>query len=148
MAVSQPAPSTTTTTSPTTAPTLQDYGQLLHADFPNYPETRPWSIPVELNDAAHLIFNEPIYVCSRGDLWITRSDADPLPIVLARASGESEHIVDRPIAYIIWALNRRGIWESSAVCWNDRGFEIVSSSGTQQIFMEPSLSVGPGHDLG
>jgi hypothetical protein len=133
VAVSQPAPATTTTTAPATVPTLQDYGQLLHADFPNYPETRPWSIPVELNDAAHLIFSEPLYVCSRGDLWITRFDADPLPIVLARASGESEHIVDRPIVYIIWSLNHRGVWESSAVCPNDHGCEIVSPSGTQPI---------------
>jgi hypothetical protein len=131
---SRPAPSTAVVpTIPTTLVTLQSYGRLLHTDFPNYPETRPWSIPVELNDAAHLVFSEPIYVCSRGDLWITRPDADPLPIVLARAAGESEHLVDRRIAYIIWALNHRGVWEPSAVCRSNPGFEIVSAAGVEPI---------------
>ena len=116
-----------------TAPSLQTYGQLLHADFSNYPETRPYSVPVDLSDAAHLILREPIYVCSRGDLWITRSGADALPVVLARAAGESEHLVDRPIEFVVWSLNRRGAWESSAVCRDDGGFEIVSAKGVQRI---------------
>jgi len=134
VASSRPATiASTTAIAPTTTPTLQTYGQLLHSDYPNYPETRPWSIPVELSDAAHLVFNEPVYVCSRGDLWITRADADPLRVVLARAAGESEHLVARRIAYIIWTLNRRGAWEPSAVCPKDRGFEIVSATGSQPI---------------
>jgi hypothetical protein len=133
VAVSQPAPTTIAATAPATAPTIQDYGQLLHADYPNYPVTRPWSVPVDLSDAAHIIFKEPVFVCSRGDLWITRPDADPLPTVLARASGESEHLVDRPITYIIWTLNRRGVWEPSAVCPTNTGFEIISQTTTQLI---------------
>jgi hypothetical protein len=114
-------------------PVIQTYGQLLHADLANYPDTRPWAIPVNLSDAAHLILREPIYVCSRGDLWITRPDADPLPTVLARAAGESEHLVNRPIQYIIWSINRRGLWEPSAICRSGDGFEIVSATDTRPI---------------
>jgi hypothetical protein len=114
----------------TQAVVIQTYGQLLHADLPNYPDTRPWAIPVDLSDAAHLILREPLYVCSRGDLWITRSDADPLPMVLARAANESEHIVDRPIEYIVWSLNRRGSWEASAICRAGDGFQLISATGT------------------
>jgi hypothetical protein len=129
----QPAPTTVAATVPATVSTLQTYGQVLHADFAHYPETRPWPIPVDLTDAAHLIFRESIYICSRGDLWITRSDADALPAVLARGSGESEHIVNRQFAYIIWALDRHGIWQPSAICRKASGFEIVSATATQAI---------------
>jgi hypothetical protein len=139
-AITQPFPATTQSIATAAeakpaapAPTLQTYGQLLHADLPNYPETRPWGIPVELNDAAHLILDEPIYVCSRGDLWITCAGADPLPVVLARAAGESEHLVDRRIAYVVWALDRRGLWEPSAVCLKNDGYEIVSATDRRAI---------------
>jgi hypothetical protein len=131
---SLPATEASVASVPSTQPVvIQTYGQLLHADLANYPDTRPWAVPVDLNDAAHLILREPIYLCSRGDLWITRPDADPLPIVLARAAGESEHIVDRSIAYIIWSLDRRGLWEPSAICRNGEGFEIVSINDRRPI---------------
>jgi hypothetical protein len=131
---SPPVTQPTTATIPSTQPVaIQTYGQLLHADLANYPDTRPWAIPVDLNDAAHLILREPIYVCSRGDLWITHPDADPLPVVLARAANESEHIVNRPIDYIIWSLNRRGFWEPSAICRSGDGFQLVSATSTVSI---------------
>jgi hypothetical protein len=122
-------------TGPATEPALviRTYGQLLHAELPNYPDTRPWAVPVELSDAAHLVLNEPVYVCSRGDIWITRPDADPLPVVLGRAAGESEHLVDRPIEYIIWSINRRGLWEPSAICRKGDGFELISATSSRPI---------------
>lgn len=131
---SLPATEASGASMPSTQPAvIQTYGQLLHADLANYPDTRPWAVPVDLNDAAHLILREPIYVCSRGDLWITCPDADPLPIVLARAAGESEHLVDRSISYIIWSLNRRGLWEPSAICRNGDGIEIISAKDRRPI---------------
>jgi len=133
VAITQPSPATTQSAATVPVPPLQTYGQLLHLDLPNYPDTRPWGVPVELNDAAHLVLNEPIYVCSRGDLWITCAGAEPLPVVLARAAGESEHLVDRRIAYVVWALDRRGIWQPSAVCRKNEGYEIVSATDRRPI---------------
>ncbi|HEY1923394.1 MAG TPA: hypothetical protein VGG44_11645 [Tepidisphaeraceae bacterium] len=129
----QSAPSTMAATTPSTRSSMRNYGQVLHADLKNYPDTQPWAVPVDLSDAAHIILNEPTYVCSRGDLWITRPDADPLPQVLARAPGESEHIVDRAIAYIIWSMDRRGAWTPSAVCKQNDGYEIVGAKSVQAI---------------
>ena len=132
VASSQPTATQATTT--TTAPiTIQTYGQLLHADLHNYPDTRPWGMPVDLTDAAHIILHEPIYICSRGDLWLTRPDADPLPTVLARAANESEHIVDRQISYVIWTPDHHGVWQPAAICPTPAGFEIVSPKSTQAI---------------
>jgi hypothetical protein len=132
VASSQPATTQSVATT-TTAPTIQTYGQLLHADLHNYPTTQPWGTPVDLADAAHIILNEPTYVCSRGDLWITRPDADPLPIALARAVNETEHIVDRPVSYIIWTPDLRGVWHPSAVCPTDNGYEIITPKITVPI---------------
>ncbi len=133
----RPAAATSLVTSPSpatrTALAIETYGQLLHADLANYPDARPWAIPVDLADAAHLILREPIYVGSRGDLWITCRDADPLPAVLARAANESEHLIDRPVQYIVWSIDRRGLWEPSAICRNGDGFELVSATDTRPI---------------
>jgi hypothetical protein len=125
------SPASVPATHPTTR--IETYGQLLHADLPNYPTTRPWPIPVDLPDAAHVILREPVYVCSRGDLWITRPDADPLPQVLARATNESEHLIDRQISYIVWSLNSRGMLQASAICSTRDGYELVSASAARSI---------------
>jgi hypothetical protein len=118
-----------TTTAPATAPVaVEDYGGVLHADLANYPATQPWDSPVDLPDAAHIILHEPIYVCSRGDLWIVRPDADPLPTVLARAGNETEHIIDRPVQYIVWTIDRKGNWQARAICWNGNEFVLVSET--------------------
>jgi hypothetical protein len=115
-------------TMPATAPVvIENYGQLLHTDLPDYPATRPWDSPVDLPDAAHLILREPIYVCSRGDLWIVRPDADPLPTVLARAGDETEHIVDGPVLYVVWTFDRKGNWLARAVCPQGKGYVLVSA---------------------
>jgi hypothetical protein len=137
-----PLPTTVASTQPATthsvaatapAPSIQTYGQLLHGDFRNYPDTRPYGTPVDLADAAQIVLREPVYVCSRGDLWLTRADADPVTTVLARASNETEHIVDRPISYVIWIPDRHGVWQPSAVCPTSDGVEIVSAKRSQPI---------------
>ena len=113
--------------------TLQTYGQLLHADIAGYPETRPWGVPVDLADAAHVILQEPIYVCSRRDLWITRKDADTLQTVLARVPDETEHIVDCPVRYVVWAPSPRGVWAPSVICPRENGLALVSATKEQKL---------------
>jgi hypothetical protein len=112
---------------------IHTYGQLLHADLPGYPDTRPWGVPVDLADAAHVILREPVYVCSRRDLWITRKDADPLQTVLARAADESEHFVDCPVRYVVWAPNARGVWEPSIICPRGNGLALVSATKERKL---------------
>ena len=97
IAATLPAPAQTAPAATQPPVVIRNYGQLLSAELRNYPSTQPWAVPVELPDAAHIILHDPVYVCSRGDLWITRPDADPLATVLARAGDESEHLVDRRI---------------------------------------------------
>ncbi|MDP9176011.1 MAG: hypothetical protein M3O30_19415 [Planctomycetota bacterium] len=141
IATSQPAtlPQTlaSVTTAPATEPTvMRTYGQVLHADLPNYPQTQPWATNVDLAEAAHVVLHEPVYVCPRGDLWITRADADPLSTVLARATTEPEHIIDQVVRYVLWMPNAKGEWQAAAVCGDDDNLALVSATTRQAI---------PGH---
>jgi hypothetical protein len=130
IAATLPAPAQTEPAATQPPVVIRNYGQLLSAELRNYPSTQPWAVPVELPDAAHIILHDPVYVCSRGDLWITRPDADPLATVLARAGDESEHLVDRRIEYIVWSINRRGVYEPSAICRSSAGFEWITAKDT------------------
>jgi hypothetical protein len=112
---------------------IRTYGQVLHADLKNYPDTQPWAWNVEMNDAAHVVLNEPVYVCPRGDLWITRADADPLLKVLARAADETEHVVDQTPRYIVWTVSGKHQWQASAVCGDDEHLELVSPTDRKPI---------------
>jgi hypothetical protein len=118
---------TTTAPAATQPANIQTYGQLLHADLSHYPDTRPWAWNVDLTDAAHIVLREPIYICPHGELWIVRADADPLSAVLARAASETEHIIDRPVRYILWTLGAKGAWQAAAVCGDDDHLELISA---------------------
>jgi hypothetical protein len=128
----------TTIASTSTAPAvpspipIRSWGELLHADIPSYPETRPYAFAVDLPEAAHLLLKEKLYVYPGGDLWIARKDADPLPAVLARAGDESEHIADEPVEFVIWTL-QRGKYQASAVCRGTDGDELVTTTDRRPI---------------
>jgi hypothetical protein len=66
-------------------------------------------------------------------MWIARHDADPLPLVLARANGETEHIADEPVEYVIWTIGRGGKYQASAICRSGDGFEWVTATDRQPI---------------
>jgi len=123
----------TTTFSVEVTPPVRTYAQLLHADLPDYPEPRPLDQPVDLADAAHVILNEPLYLCPRGDLWIARSDAEALPDVLARAAEQTEHLCDRPVQYVLWTVQRKGNLQARAVCRQGREYELVGARDRMAI---------------
>jgi hypothetical protein len=126
---SAPAPATL----PTPKPIIQTYGQLLHSDLPNYPDTRPFDTPMDITDAAHVVLREPVYVCPRGDLWISRPDADPLPTVLARAADETEHVTNESVQYVLWTLDQKGNLQAQAVCQRGQDFFLVSATDQKPI---------------
>jgi hypothetical protein len=112
---------------------VRTYGQLLHSELTNYPDTRPWPEPVEMDDAAHLLLREPVYVCPRGEMWIRRPDADPLQTVLARATEENIHIATEAVEYVIWSLNQKGDLHASAICREADADVLVSATNRQPL---------------
>jgi hypothetical protein len=131
-----PAEAAAEPTPPATTPSVAavtTYAQILAADFPNNPPAAATAASLDLSDAAHLVIPRRIYLCPRGDLWFSDRKADPLPKVLARAAGETEHVADRDVDYILWGVNSRGDQQPRAVCRKGDGFELVSPTDTKPI---------------
>ena len=97
----------TTTTAPATAravvePPLVELLDAIRRDDPEFPTTRPLAEPLELPAAARLRRAEPVFLCSRGDLWITRADAPPTPEALALAPKRQTHVVRDRVRFVYW----------------------------------------------
>jgi hypothetical protein len=109
-----PAPATRSAATSTTAPATtraasteplppRSFAQLVKLAYPESAATQPLDYPLDRKDGARVVLREPILLDRlTGNLWITRPDAEPAEIVLARAGKETEHFVrDRP-AYVHW----------------------------------------------
>jgi hypothetical protein len=131
----------TTTTGPVTQPVVQrpprTYGELLKAAYPQLATTQPMGVPLNVyTEAAHVVLTDPIYVCSRGDLWITRDHADPGEAVLAAAVAPTEqtHLTRDHIAFIHWSPDDRGRWRPRMVSRRaDGSIELVSADSRVPI---------------
>lgn len=65
--------------------------ELVRAAHPDFPATQPLELPVtSLADAARLIFTDPVYLDSNGQLWITRPDAPSVASLLEQAWERAE----------------------------------------------------------
>lgn len=99
------APTTTTapaTTQPAVETPLVNFLDVVRRDDPEFPTTQPLGEALELPAAARLRRPEPVFLCSRGDLWITRSDAPPTPEALALAPKRQTHVVRDRVRFVYW----------------------------------------------
>jgi hypothetical protein len=122
-----PAPSTAPATQasavPTTAPLPppNDYMDLVLRAYPKMPTTQPLGVPLDLPDAAHLVLHEPIYLCSRMDLWITHPDAPPVGTVLRKANEEQTHVVGENVLFVHWSGSESGQWAPNLIVRSPEG---------------------------
>lgn len=75
---------------------------MILANDPEFASTQPAREAVSLVAAARLNFQEPIYLCPRGDLWITRADAPPTQAQLKTAFKQQTHAVPDRVQYVYW----------------------------------------------
>lgn len=103
-------PTTLASTKPAGPPPPTDYMSLVLFDHPDFPTTQAMAIPVaDLNDAARLVFSEPIYLDNMGDLWITRPDAPPVTNVILKAKDDEQaHLTRDRIVFAFRTLNEKG----------------------------------------
>ena len=101
-------PTTKPATLPATKPATTQYTDVLREHYPKFPATQPLDITVDLKDAGHYILPEPIYICPRGDLWITRPDAPPTPEVLKTANDQQVHLTRERVRYVQWSVDDEG----------------------------------------
>jgi hypothetical protein len=128
----------TTTTAPASAPVAQTppktYGELVKVSYPRLASTQPLGVPLNYDEGAHFVLTDPIYVCSRLDLWITRPTADPAEKMLPDAIDEQTHLLRDVVAFVHWAPDERGKWHPQVVAQRDDGtFELVSPTSRVAI---------------
>jgi hypothetical protein len=134
-----PPPATAPTSQPATAPATKPaevtYVDVLRVSHPKLPATQPLAVPVDLRDAGHFILNDPVYVCPRGDLWVTSPQAPPMAETLVKAPEEQTHVVPEPIAYVQWIVDE-GKWlarpvvrQGSTCAWIDHGVRRAMTAG-------------------
>jgi hypothetical protein len=118
-------------------PTTQ-YIDAVFANYPRMPQTRPMDHPLDLPQAARLVFKEPVYLSPRQDLWITRPDAPPTESVLARAAREQGDqltlTVRDVVAFVHWMPRETGPWTFNLIARKpDGSFELVTQNGRKPI---------------
>lgn len=127
---SQPA-TTTAATSPVFAP--RDYLELVRRARPAVAATQPLILPLALNEALHVRLDGPIYLCSRGDLWITSPKSPAIEEVLISALDEQTHLTSDRVLYVHWALSADGDFQPHIVRQTQEGLELVSGDQRRQL---------------
>jgi hypothetical protein len=95
-------PATTRAASTEPAPP-RTIAQLVKLAYPESAATQPLDYPLDRKDCARVVLREPILLDRiTANLWITRADAEPPEVVLARAGKETEHFVRERPAYVHW----------------------------------------------
>jgi hypothetical protein len=118
-------------------PTTQ-YLDAVYANYPRMPQTRPMDYPLDLPQAARLVFQEPVYLSPRQDLWITRPDGPPTESVLARAAREQGDqlalVVRDVVAFVHWMPRETGPWTFNLIARKPDGtFELVTPTGRRPV---------------
>ena len=116
------------------------YFDVVQANYPRMPDTQPMAVPLNLSQAARLVFNEPVYLSPRGDLWITRPDAPPTDAVLARAAKEQSDqlmlTVRETVVFAHWMPRDTGPWTFNLIARRPgpgAGYELVTQDGRHPI---------------
>ncbi len=98
---SQPATAPATTQAAPEGP-LVDLLDLIRADHPDYPTTQPLDLPSDLEDAARLVVDRPVYLDSLGYLWITHPRGQSIDELLRKPIKKRTLIVNEEVAYVWW----------------------------------------------
>jgi hypothetical protein len=129
----------TTTASTPAPPVRRSYLDVVRANYTEFPATQPLSNLLDLEQAAHLQFSEPLYLspAPQAELWITRPDAPPIQTVLHDAADPNAdvdaHVIDRIVNFVDWMPGDSGDWKPYVVCRRDDGGYDIFWSGGQRI---------------
>ena len=133
-----PATDAVARTQPKPKPPATQYLDVVRDHHPKMSQTQPFAVPVDLTQAARLVFEEPVYMSPRQDLWITRPDAPPTESVLARAAKEQHDqltlTVRDHVVFAHWMPREVGPWTFTLVALRPDGkYEVVTQSGRKPI---------------
>jgi hypothetical protein len=125
----RPGSTTRATTGPAAATTRaaeakkppRTFVDVVLATAPAFPTTQPIDERLEYRDSAAVVVEDPVYLCPRGDLWITRADADVTAAVLKRAKDEQVHVLRDRVSFVHWRVGKGGDVQPHVVVPADGG---------------------------
>lgn len=127
---SQPATRLAAATKPTPPYIPKLLFDVVKHDHPQYASTQPFTIPLDLRDAAHYTLAGPIYFDrARLDLWITRPTAPPTATALRTANDDQTHVVRDRVLYVHWQPDDSGSWFPHPIIATPTGPELIYPSG-------------------
>ena len=110
------------------------YVDLIRRSYPSVAATQPLALPLDLNDAGHFVLNQPIYLCPRGDLWITAVGAPSAADVLKNATDEQIHLTAEQVVFVHWAADEQGKWMPQLVTRGRAGaYEWIDTEGNKKL---------------
>jgi hypothetical protein len=136
-------------TKPAEKPPTTQYFDVVKLTYPKLPATRPLGAPLNLNDAARLVIDHPLYLSPRQDLWVTYPDAPPAEQQIKLAEkiqndGQLTLALKDEVVYSHWRPVDRAPWTFDLVVRKaDGSLEVVTSKGR-----EPFAGKQQGYDWG
>jgi hypothetical protein len=130
------APATRASAAPASKPFVaRSYVDLVRRAYPKMAATQPLGVPLDLDDAAHFVLSDPIYLCPRGDLWLTDPAARPMGEILRLAPDEQTHVISERVVYVHWWTDDAGHWTPRLIvrARSGRGFETLDASARKPI---------------
>ena len=129
-----PSPLVPPTSRPATVPVSTgptapgSFFELVKADFPALPATRPYDAAGQLEDAARIILKEPVYLDPAGRLWITRPDAPPAAELIRKVRPKKRfdplpnvYVVRERVSYVHYAAADDGGWTPTPIVRDGSG---------------------------
>jgi hypothetical protein len=108
-------------------PVARTWLDIVHAAYPSYAATQPLDLPADLDESARVVIADPVYLCGRQDLWVTRPDADPTDDVLKRADQDQVHVLRDRVLFVHWTYDDKGKpYPTLVVPGNGGGLQLVS----------------------
>jgi hypothetical protein len=114
-------------------PVYPTYLQLVHTENPMVAATQPLDVPVELNDSAHIVLHDPVYLDPIGNLWITRKDGQPTEKALQKPAESEEHLItDQPV-FVHWSPDDTGNWAAAVVVRAGKGYDLITKKDRRHL---------------
>lgn len=147
------APSTQPATQPATQPTtsaadepkvLTQYTDLLLEDDPDFPTTQPLPAALALEEAARLVFDEPLFLDAVGCLWLTHPRGQTPEQVVGGELMRQTFVVNEPVVFTWWKTGYRGRPTVEMILQReDGGYDWLHELGRAQV---PAPPDGRSHD--
>lgn len=108
--------------------------------YPDFPATQPLGIPLDLQQASHLVLHDPIYLggVGRPEMWITHAGAPPIEQALKDAADDKKdldsHLVRERVVFVHWLPKDDGGWAPWVICRTPGGQTLSSlARGTEKL---------------